>query len=735
MTAGMISVPVIVPLKAPGKINSGSRKWMITNNTLIEIHSNTSDCLLFYTLNGTKPDPFKKIGDKTTYRYTKAFTLKPGKRTVKAVAILKDLTKESSVNTKVFEVRQAEIVSENEEDIDDNTKTTWENQQLTDSEEEIENKLNDNRIFKKVLRTDEGTLKARKFNEMIRKVLTSSPDKLEDEGKDSPNLKYEEKPDAMTCPRCNAPRPSDPYARFCNGCSSILPPAPGLIRLSYHNNNIEQTPCKFCGSIIPKDSLRCGVCNKLNNTHNLTRRIQNGRINCKHCGSMNSLSVTECVVCDEPLDNIQKKAPSPSKDYMACESCSRINCSDARFCDWCGERLNSALMQINCTYCKSENPPKSEFCCNCGEKVKTPIRKTFQKTGRIDENTSTSTMELLSNLTRDSSTSDSTFPLRRLSKNISVQVGESLIETKEKVSRAVPTKLSPGKGYWRQQIDHIAQHLKIYAQNNVEFRDAISNHVISNLTRLQQESSRDNTELTFTATFALKGKPTKHTMKNNQVTSGETLIQALSLNINDKKQNKIDQSRPNSGRSRPSSARSVSSVKSTSRPNSARKMKKTYKKVKNDMLNSKLLKLSEENLMLLKIIKSSKTPNIDEFQDLLDSENTDPNTLDENDTPLLKLCVQNKRFDLLEPLLQSGAKVNQISGIKENAALHEAVLLGIKGMDAVDILLEADRVDLHVKDKKGNTAYDLAVEKGIDAISNKFTKHMSKDLLNDVMKV
>ena len=733
MTAGMISVPVIVPLKAPGEINSGSRKWMITNNTLIEIHSNTSNCLLFYTINGTKPDPFKKIGDKTTYRYTKAFTLKPGKRTVKAVAILKNLTKESSVNTKVFEVRQAEIISENEEDIDDNTKTTWANQQITDSEEEIEDKLYENKIFKKVLRTDEESPKARKSNAMIRKVLTSSPDKLEDEGKDSPNLKYEEKRDAMTCTRCNAPRPSDPYARFCNGCSSILPPAPGLIRRSYHNN-IEQIPCKFCGSIIPKDSLRCGVCNKLNNTHKLTRRIQNGRIICKNCGSMNSLNVTECVVCDEPLDNvIQKKAPSPSKDYMACESCSRINCSDARFCDWCGERLNNTLMQINCIYCKSENPPKSEFCYNCGEKIKTPVRKTFQKTVRVDERTST--MELLNNLTHDNSTSDSTSPLRRLSKNVSVQVGESFIETKEKVSKTGPTKLSPGKGYWRQQIDHIAQHLKIYAQNNVEFRDAISNHVMSNLTKLQQKSSRDNTELTFIATFALKGKPTKHTMKNNNVTSGETLIQALSLNMNDKKQNKIAKSRPNSSKSRPSSARSVSSVKSTSRPNSARKKKKTFKKVENDKLSSKLLKLSEENLMLLKIIKSSKNPNIDEFQDLLNSENTDPNTLDENDTPLLKLCVQSRRFDLLEPLLHSGAKINQISGIKENSALHEAVLLGIKGMDAVDILLEAKGVDLHVKDKKGNTAYDLAVEKGIDAISDKFTKHMSKDLLNDVMKV
>ena len=32
------------------------------------------------------------------------------------------------------------------------------------------------------------------------------------------------------------------------------------------------------------------------------------------------------------------------------------------------------------------------------------------------------------------------------------------------------TAVSAGKGYWRQQMDHICAHLKAYAQNNSEFR-------------------------------------------------------------------------------------------------------------------------------------------------------------------------------------------------------------------------------------------------------------------------
>ena len=34
--------------------------------------------------------------------------------------------------------------------------------------------------------------------------------------------------------------------------------------------------------------------------------------------------------------------------------------------------------------------------------------------------------------------------------------------------------ISPGNGKWNQQIDHINQHLKTYAQQNKEFREAIS---------------------------------------------------------------------------------------------------------------------------------------------------------------------------------------------------------------------------------------------------------------------
>ena len=35
------------------------------------------------------------------------------------------------------------------------------------------------------------------------------------------------------------------------------------------------------------------------------------------------------------------------------------------------------------------------------------------------------------------------------------------------------TTYSPGRGFWRQQVDHVCSHLKAYAQNSQDFQKAI----------------------------------------------------------------------------------------------------------------------------------------------------------------------------------------------------------------------------------------------------------------------
>jgi hypothetical protein len=41
-------------------------------------------------------------------------------------------------------------------------------------------------------------------------------------------------------------------------------------------------------------------------------------------------------------------------------------------------------------------------------------------------------------------------------------------ELKER--QPVLTSVSPGKGYWKQQLDHVCAHLKAYAANQPDFR-------------------------------------------------------------------------------------------------------------------------------------------------------------------------------------------------------------------------------------------------------------------------
>ena len=59
-------------------------------STIINILlTDTPDTKIYFTADGTKPNPFqRKIGGKeVTHRYTAPFTLKEGKRTIKAIAV------------------------------------------------------------------------------------------------------------------------------------------------------------------------------------------------------------------------------------------------------------------------------------------------------------------------------------------------------------------------------------------------------------------------------------------------------------------------------------------------------------------------------------------------------------------------------------------------------------------------------------------------------------------------
>uniref|UniRef100_A0A2C9LZB2 Uncharacterized protein n=1 Tax=Biomphalaria glabrata TaxID=6526 RepID=A0A2C9LZB2_BIOGL len=101
MTAGSIAVPTVIPLRPP---LPGRPKTSIDSNTKIELKTETVGADIYYTINGWKPEPFKKTGEKCTMKYVGPFTLPAGKQTVKALAVSSDGLRESNVVTKIFEV-------------------------------------------------------------------------------------------------------------------------------------------------------------------------------------------------------------------------------------------------------------------------------------------------------------------------------------------------------------------------------------------------------------------------------------------------------------------------------------------------------------------------------------------------------------------------------------------------------------------------------------------------------
>ncbi len=104
MTAGSIAVPSIIPLRIP---SNGKLKNVIDTYTPIELKSETPNAEIFFTVDGSKPDPFTAIGaDRNTIKYSKPFKLREGKKTVKALAVSRDGTRQSHVVTKCFEVEK-----------------------------------------------------------------------------------------------------------------------------------------------------------------------------------------------------------------------------------------------------------------------------------------------------------------------------------------------------------------------------------------------------------------------------------------------------------------------------------------------------------------------------------------------------------------------------------------------------------------------------------------------------
>ncbi|TRY62376.1 hypothetical protein DNTS_006566 [Danionella cerebrum] len=460
MTAGSVAAPQIIPIRRPPQ---GKAKHEIDSCTPVQIQSESPDVVVLYTLDGSKPELQKRPGSgASTLKYSQPVLLPVGKVSVKAMAVSMD-GRLSAVVTKMFIVEQStsvnpELNTETGDGFSENTYTIRKESHQKDVE---------------------GFLK----------TLTSTQ-----------ISRIQRETDFLRCPKCLSHRPSDPFARFCLHCGAPVPPIPGQ-RLPPTEGG-QMGLCVHCKTMIPLNTVTCVVCETP-----LAQQLQpqaslrlRDKLICYSCGTGNPAQITHCVTCESqllhqpsPVLSGLRAAPVPCTQgkMISCSKCNRVNHSDARFCDWCGAKPGHKASSVTCSQCGASSHPYANYCGTCGVFLDGPPRMPLQvnqknEAQEVDQSSGTwqavcapcpsepPVVSLRTTSDAQTQTVGLFFPSSTEIKRRSQQK-EAEISRQEQMSDRKPllTAISPGRGFWRKQVDHICAHLRSHTQNNNEFRALI----------------------------------------------------------------------------------------------------------------------------------------------------------------------------------------------------------------------------------------------------------------------
>ncbi|PAA85877.1 hypothetical protein BOX15_Mlig021025g1, partial [Macrostomum lignano] len=769
MTAGMVKAPVIVPLRPPV---IGRPKSQIDSGTRIELHSESPEVNIFFTVDGSKPDPFSSMGRRSTYKYKQPFLLPPGKRTVKAVAFAKDGTRESNTVTKTFDVE-----STNPADV-----------------EEALACLEDMRLASTVApaasapgaATAAGTDRddaRRTARSLVRRMLADHEawDAAETDRTlmlESPTRSAAPQPPAMTavaatagfyaqseapgssanrfgsgvglrdtdlvkCLCCLAPRPADPSAKFCYSCGQPVPPLPPARYPQPEPGSLG--PCPHCGKQVPLNLPKCIVCDQSFATPQpqppVTMRVPERRV-CQACGTANPPQFSVCLTCEAQLPAVDYTAlplsaaaaaaaaaaarqhsdmpPRPPNQpldaLIACGRCTRLNSPDARFCDWCGARPDRPELpgQLCCRRCSALSPASAGHCGACGATLEPPIKAGWLPASAVGSAASFAQPLASAFYGRprsgaaDAATQTvglfypSAAGLRKLDATSTMSGDPSSSQSGEVRRERVPflTSVSPGRGYWRKQIDHVVAHLKVYTNNNTEFRALIGEPRMGRL--MHGRLTEDGDQLHLQLTFALKDdrdpfRPGSSGPFSLADPAGYfKRIPTSSAAAAGAANGDLDSYR--------SEASSVVSGADTKR--TGRKAKRGSGRPKSGTIKEGR-EISAADQSLIRECGSKGEARPEEVRRLITEQSADPNARNKNGVPVLTVAVRNLHIEAVRELLEQGADANIQGKEKGNTPLHEAILKGYDGQEIVDLLLRKG-ADINKLNENGETPQDMA---------------------------
>ncbi|XP_078022700.1 double zinc ribbon and ankyrin repeat-containing protein 1 [Epinephelus lanceolatus] len=737
MTAGSVSAPLIIPIIP---LQTHRAKNHMDTNTPVSIQSDTPDVLIFYTLDGSKPAAVQRGSAGSSRKYTGPILLPAGRVAVRAVAVTSD-GRESSVVTKVFSV---ELVDAN------NRKESEENFLRGDQQRPSEGtSCSAENSAGSSLRPPEprmmGNASPQSGPRFLNSRLGSPTNKQQQTGSSkcsqsassgvlkqlssTQTSRILRETDFLRCAQCLSFRPSDPFARFCAQCGAAVPPLPEQ-RLPPAEKG-QTVCCVFCNTLVPVNTQTCLICDasihqQLRPQSSLTLQEH---VVCVCCGSGNPPHVSNCLTCESRLQlavcvgNSAPSVHSAGSRKLTCSRCKRLNHSDARYCDWCGSKPGHAASCVVCWRCGASGHPYAFYCTACSAFLEAPPPPTScSDITRPVEGVTTNQVSAPTshNATWQATPSLVPAPGRKLATPTSEQYTQTVglyypsateMERKEQqraqqLSRQQATRdrqplltaISPGRGYWRKQLDHVCAHLRSYAQNNAPFRALLGEPRLGRM--VSAVIQEDHYEVNITVSFVSAGR------EEHQVSpAGDSVGTA--------------------GRTE-----TLSSVTERSADSSGLRSDPSPGVTKPPRLNL-TPKPPVKDVQLLKELSPGQGQ-VSVIQQLLD-QGADPSCCSSDGQHALAVAVLNGHHDVLPVLVQRGAAVDQQSGPMKNTALHEAAALGSEGLQCAQVLLSC-KATVRRRNARGQTAYDVAVDSGCNDMVSLLAARTGLDLLGKLGK-
>ncbi|XP_076584398.1 double zinc ribbon and ankyrin repeat-containing protein 1 isoform X2 [Chaetodon auriga] len=701
MAAGAVSAPLIIPII---HLQTHRAKNHISTNTPVSIQSDTPGALIFYTLDGSRPVAAQRGSAGGSRKYSEPVLLPAGRVAVRAVAVTSD-GRESSTVTKVFSVELVDSNNRkrNEENFLQSDQqglsggTSWSaGSSLRPAELRMMGNVSP-QSGPRFLKSRLGSPVAAGQTESSGRLQSASSGVLK-QLSSTETSRINRETDFLRCAQCLSFRPSDPFARFCSQCGAAVPPLPNQRLPPAEGGQV--VCCVFCNTLVPVNTQTCLICEA-----SINQQVQP------------QSSITLQAVC---VGNSAPSVPSADSRMLSCSRCKRINHRDARYCDWCGSKPGHAASCVICWRCGASGHPDAFHCTACGVFLEASAPPTSNSdVTRPDGGTATNRASAPTSHEATWQAMSSSHPAPRLTTTTAEQCTQTvglyypsatelqrkraLHLSKQQATRdrqPLLTAVSPGRGYWRKQLDHVCAHLRSYAQNNAPFRALLGEPRLGRM--VSAVIQEDRYEVSVTISFVSAGREDKQVDPAGDAV-GPTAARTETLS---------------SVTERSADSCSFRSDRSTG----------VMKPLKGNLTPKPAVKAAQ----LLKELGPDRGQ-ISVVQQLLD-QGADPSCCGSDGRHALAVAVVNGHHDVLPVLVQRGADVDQQSGQMKNSALHEAAALGSEGLQCAQVLLSC-KASVRQRNAGGLTAYDVAVNSGCNSMVSLLAARAGLDLLGKLGKL